>query len=436
VTNVTKILYFAGVINAEGDLWKSQRRYLLHQKLGMRHWGQGMSQIETRIEHEAALLLDTMYREHHSVAFNPANLVNCAVSNVICSMIMSTRFDSHDPAFQRFMSNFDEGFRLFGMTGSLMWFPWMKILPGIRNSMEKLKSNHQEMLSFVQNIIHAHKLNLDPSNPRDLIDSYLLMIEKIQNDYSNNNEQEETKNIFHGVDPEKQLEQIILDLFSAGVETLKTTVLWSIVYMMYFPEVRKKVQAELDAVVGPTRLPKVKDMPQLTYTKATMYEIMRRSSVVPLGTTHSTERPVELEGYTIPKNAHVIPHLHAVHMDPELWRNPQEFQPERFLNESHSCIEKPEFFMPFGSGQRMCLGDQLAEKEFFLFFTSIMHCFDLENPSGRDLPSLRGVQGVTNSPSDFSVMCYPRNIAALKNSLIIENNFQDSTNLWSTRTCG
>ena len=290
MTNVTKIWYFAGVINAEGDLWKSQRRYLLHQKLGMRHWGQGMSQIETRIEHEAALLLDTMYREHHSVAFNPANLVNCAVSNVICSMIMSTRFDSHDPAFQRFMSNFDEGFRLFGMTGSLMWFPWMKILPGIRNSMEKLKSNHQEMLSFVQNIIHAHKLNLDPSNPRDLIDSYLLMIEKIQNDYSNNNEQEETKNIFHGVDPEKQLEQIILDLFSAGVETLKTTVLWSIVYMMYFPEVRKKVQAELDAVVGPTRLPKVKDMPQLTYTKATMYEIMRRSSVVPLGTTHSTER--------------------------------------------------------------------------------------------------------------------------------------------------
>ena len=147
-------------------------------------------------------------------------------------------------------------------------------------------------------------------------------------------------------------------------------------------------------------------------------------------------RPVELEGYTIPKNAHVIPHLHAVHMDPELWRNPQDFQPERFLNESHSCIEKPEFFMPFGSGQRMCLGDQLAEKEFFLFFTSLMHCFDLENPSGRDLPSLRGVQGVTNSPSDFSVMCYPRNIAALKNSLIIENNFQDSTNLWSTRTCG
>ena len=147
-------------------------------------------------------------------------------------------------------------------------------------------------------------------------------------------------------------------------------------------------------------------------------------------------RPVELDGYTIPKNAHVIPHLHAVHMDPKLWRNPTDFQPERFLNESHSCIEKPEFFMPFGTGQRMCLGDQLAEKEFFLFFTSILHCFDLENPSGRDLPSLRGVQGVTNSPSDFAVMCYPRNIAALKNSLIIENNFQDSTNLWSTRTCG
>ena len=86
------------------------------------------------------------------------------------------------------------------------------------------------------------------------------------------------------------MEQIIIDIFSAGVETLKTSVLWSIVYMMYYPEVRKKVQAELDAVVGPTRLPKVKDMSQLVYTKATMYEIMRRSTVVPMGTPHSTER--------------------------------------------------------------------------------------------------------------------------------------------------
>ena len=277
------------MVNAEGDLWKSQRRYLLHQKLGMRHWGPGLSQIETRIEHEAALLLDTMYREHDFRPFNPSNLVNCAVSNVICSMIMSTRFDHHSTEFQRFMRNFDEGFQLVSMAGPLMYLPWMKIFRGVAQARDQLKSNREEILAFVQKIIQNHKNDIDPSNPRDLIDSYLLMIEKIQSDSSNNNSAEQ-KNIFHGYDPEKQLEQIIIDIFSAGVETLKTSVLWSIVYMMYYPEVRKKVQAELDAVVGPTRLPKVKDMSQLVYTKATMYEIMRRSTVVPMGTPHSTER--------------------------------------------------------------------------------------------------------------------------------------------------
>ena len=149
-------------------------------------------------------------------------------------------------------------------------------------------------------------------------------------------------------------------------------------------------------------------------------------------------RPVEFEGFTIPKNAHVIPLLHAVHMDPEHWDEPEAFRPERFLTQDHSSVHKPENFMPFGIGQRMCLGDQLAEKELFLFFTSLLHCYDLRNPSGSPLPSLRGVAAVTVTPQDYQVMCYPRNEAALKNSLILDSSdFQDSTNLWSqNRTCG
>ena len=114
----------------------------------------------------------------------------------------------------------------------------------------------------------------------------------MKNDSSNNNESslDSNEEIFHGFDPELQLQQIILDLFSAGVETLKTSLLWSIIYMLHYPKVMKKVQAELDANIGPNRLPNVKDVNQLVYTKATIYEIMRRSSIVPMGTTHSTER--------------------------------------------------------------------------------------------------------------------------------------------------
>ena len=111
---------------------------------------------------------------------------------------------------------------------------------------------------------------------------------------NNNDDKNNKKDLFHGFNPEEQLEQVILDLFSAGVETLKTSILWSMVYMLHNPDVMKKVQDELDTVIGSERLPAVKDMSKLTYTKATIYEIMRRSSVVPTGTTHSTDRYVHM----------------------------------------------------------------------------------------------------------------------------------------------
>lgn len=75
-------------------------------------------------------------------------------------------------------------------------------------------------------------------------------------------------------------------------------------------------------------------------------------------------------------------------------------------------MQKPKEFMPFGSGQRMCLGDTLAEMELQLFFSSIVHMFSLEAPS-QELPSLQGVAGVTIAPKDFEVNFIARNIEAL-----------------------
>lgn len=81
--------------------------------------------------------------------------------------------------------------------------------------------------------------------------------------------------------------QIIGDLFSAGMETIKTTLLWINVYMLRNPEAMLAVQQELDQVVGRSRLPSIEDLPFLPLTEATILESMRRSSIVPLATTHS-----------------------------------------------------------------------------------------------------------------------------------------------------
>lgn len=95
-------------------------------------------------------------------------------------------------------------------------------------------------------------------------------------------------------------------------------------------------------------------------------------------------------------------------MDPELWDEPQAFRPERFLS-AEGKVTKPEYFMPFGVGRRMCLGDVLARMELFLFFSSLVHTFDIGLPEGAPLPSLRGNAGITVTPDPFKV-CLTRRI--------------------------
>jgi 26-hydroxylase len=270
----------AGIINAEGALWKSNRRYLINQKLGMRHWGQGMEQIEQCVQREVTCLVQALLQEHELVPVNPAPLFNCAVANVICSMIMSVRFRHDDPKFQRFMFLFDDGFRLFASTGAACFIPVLRYLPGVQSTFGKLRANREEMLTFVREIITEHKQSLDPDHPRDLIDTYLVHMQ----------ENARTEDLFHGFEAEQQMEQVVLDLFSAGVETLKTSLLWSMVFMLHNPEVKRKVQQELDSVVGSDRLPQIDDMQHTPYTRATILEVLRRSSVVPMGTTHATDR--------------------------------------------------------------------------------------------------------------------------------------------------
>jgi 26-hydroxylase len=81
--------------------------------------------------------------------------------------------------------------------------------------------------------------------------------------------------------------QVMGDLFSAGMETIKTTLLWLVVFMLRNPNAKKQVQDELDSVIGRQRMPKFQDLQYLPNTESTIFEVLRISSIVPLATTHS-----------------------------------------------------------------------------------------------------------------------------------------------------
>ncbi|XP_072943520.1 cytochrome P450 18a1 [Epargyreus clarus] len=394
-----------GIINSVGRLWKTQRRFL-HEKLrefGMTYMGNGKKIMEGRIKSEVYELMANLHRADGApIDANP--LLALGVSNVICGITMSVRFSHGDVRFARLNHLIEEGMRLFGEIHYGEYIPLYNYLPGKAQAQEKVAKNREEMFAFYQTLIDEHRNTLDLDNARDLIDVYLIEIEKAKIEGR-------AGELFEGRDHELQLKQILGDLFSAGMETIKSSLLWMIVFMLRNPDVKRKVQEELDAVVGRERLPTIEDMPSLPYTETTILETLRMSSIVPLATTHSPTKDVHLNGYRIPAGSQVVPLINCVHMDPNLWDEPTKFNPSRFIDDNGK-IRRPEFFMPFGVGRRMCLGDVLARMEMFMFFASMMHQFDVQMAAGDAAPSLEGTVGATIAPQAFRVKFVSREPAA------------------------
>nr|ASX93981.1 cytochrome P450 CYP18A1 [Zygaena filipendulae] len=406
-----------GIVNSEGCLWKSQRRFIMEnfRKLGMTHLGNGKQIMGQKIQVEILDLLENL-KMTQAAPIDPNPRLAVAVSNVICGITMSKRFTLDDLEFLRMNELIEEGMRLFGELHIGEYMPWVNKFPGKARAQEKIRQNREEMFKFYDKLIEEHKQTLNIDNPRDIIDNYLTEILKINksdavNDDNNNNNGDKNsdykKNMFHDKDPMLQLKQILGDLFSAGMETIKSSLLWMIIFMLRNPDIKKRVQEELDSVVGRDRIPSIDDISYLIYTEATIQETLRMSSIVPLATTHSPTIDYNHKQYKFPKGAQVVPLINHVHMDPNLWDRPEEFNPNRFINESGK-IQKPEYFMPFGVGRRMCAGDMLAKTEMTLFFSAIMHQFDVQMEDGMAIPSLEGTVGATIAPKPFRVRFIPR----------------------------
>ncbi|CAL5005817.1 unnamed protein product [Urochloa decumbens] len=179
------------------------------------------------------------------------------------------------------------------------------------------------------------------------------------------------------------LTTILFDVFVAGTDTIAITVEWAMAELLRNPSAMARAREELDGALG-GKLEAVEeaDVAKLPYLQAVVKEAMRLHPVAPLLLPHlAVEDGVEIGGYAVPKGSTVIFNAWAIMRDPEVWERPDEFVPERFL-ENLELRAKDYEFIPFGAGRRLCPGLPMAERVVPHIVASLLHGFDWRLPEG------------------------------------------------------
>ncbi|XP_073497649.1 cytochrome P450 2G1-like isoform X2 [Phyllobates terribilis] len=200
------------------------------------------------------------------------------------------------------------------------------------------------------------------------------------------------------------------NLFVAGIETVSTTLRYGLLILLKYPEIQAKIHREIDQVIGHDRPPNYEDRLEMHYTQAVMQEIHRFSDIIPLNLPHLVTRDIQFRGYQIPKGTEIYPLLCTVHHDPEQFRSPWKFDPNRFLDESGK-FKKNEAVMPFSVGKRTCPGEVLARMELFIFLTTILQNFKLTSATEFTESDIAPkLAGFLNAPIHYELSFLPREI--------------------------
>ncbi|KAJ4977856.1 hypothetical protein NE237_008636 [Protea cynaroides] len=301
------------------------------------------------------------------------DMLTYAMANMIGQIILSRRV---------FVSTGDESNEFKDMVVELMtsagffnigdFIPsiaWMD-LQGIEGGMKKL---HKKWDALITKMISDHKKSAHERKGKpDFLDVIFANRE--------NSEGERLSDI--------NIKALLLNLFSAGTDTSSSIIEWALAEMVKNPTIFRKAHAEMDEVIGRNRRLQESDIPKLPYLQAICKETYRKHPSTPLNLPRVSSEACEVNGYYIPKNTRLSVNIWGIGRDPNVWENPLDFTPERFLSGRNAKIDPRgnDFeLIPFGAGRRICAGTRMGIVLVEFILGTLVHSFDWKIPTGTEL---------------------------------------------------
>ncbi|XVF11656.1 hypothetical protein REPUB_Repub08aG0045900 [Reevesia pubescens] len=368
-----KLLYdYKDVASAPyGEYWRQMKSICVLHLLSNKR----VQSFRVVREEETALLIDKIKKSCSSASpINLTEIFAMLTNNVICRVALGRKYSEGEAGkeFRKLLCDFAELLGGFNVGDFIPWLAWVNRVNGLEAKMEKVAKAFDAIVERVvdehmdrhkkghSNHIHGNTELDQHENQKDFVD--VLLEIKSQNT---------------GFPIEKvSIKALILDMFAAGTDTTYTVLEWAMTELLRHPKIMKELQREIRQVSGDKSDISEVDLDNMYYLKAVIKETLRLHPPIPLLVPRLSTKDVRINGYDIAQGTQVIINAWAIGRDPTSWDKPEEFLPERFLNNSIDFKGHDFELIPFGSGRRICPGILFAMKINELFLANLVHKFD------------------------------------------------------------
>ncbi|KAL8192619.1 hypothetical protein R6Q57_027804 [Mikania cordata] len=298
-------------------------------------------------------------------------LKRASLSNMMWSVFgRKYRVDSNDVDSVELRKLVNEGYELLGVQNWSDHLPWLADFDpqGVRSRCSKLVP---QVNQFLKRIIQEHR-----AQPSQLIGDFTDVLLSLE-----------------GSDKlsEPDMIAVLWEMIFRGTDTVAVLIEWILARLVLHIDVQLKVQDELDRVVGRSREVSEDAVTGLVYLPAVVKEVLRLHPPGPLlSWARLAITDTILDGHRVPSGTTAMVNMWAIARDPQIWTDPLEFRPERFLNENEGLTDMSVMgsdlrLAPFGSGRRSCPGKSLGLTTVSFWVASLLHEFKLERCDGYDV---------------------------------------------------
>ena len=359
--SLVKITLGEGLLATDGPYWRSQRKLMQRNFMPSR-----VAPFASIISRHA----EATARSWAAAAKSGKAIdVTAEMTQLTLRIIVEALFSEDMPA-QRGIELCDAITQTLVDLGEISWMIFGSPMTFGPNSSAKLAASKAVIDRVCYEMIAARRAQAPQSRPRDLL---TLLIEAHKDE---------------GPLSDLQLRDEMVTMLVGGHETTALALSWAWKLLAENPAAETRLHEELDNILMGQNL-SASHMPCLRWTNAVFQDAMRLYPPVWYMARVANQDDV-VDGYEIPRGACVMISAWLTHRHPEFWDAPQEFRPERFLDDAPAARHRYAYF-PFGGGRHQCLGMHLAQMEGTLILAQLARRFRLHPQNGQEVRPLPGI---------------------------------------------